>query len=783
MRVDAIFEKESSMGVNYYTTMDYLSYLSALLGHEAGEADLFQFALPVPPELDATTRGGWSIQMQEGTNWFGIGDASGDAYTTTVWGYALPGQESGYLGPTILAQSGNPVHVNWQNTLPQGDHLLPIDFTVHIATPERFPIEDGYIPAVVHLHGGHNRSDSDGLPDQWKIQNNRETGDLWHSAVNTYDNDQQAATLWYHDHALGITRLNVYAGLAGFYLLTDEVEQDLIDPSSNVLATLPGPEFQIPMVIQDKAFTPDGELYYPAYKNDLLPGTEDMVGEGEDAVVPEAFYTANGDDAASVVPEFFGNIITVNGMAWPTLEVDSGMWRFRLLNGSDSRFYVLSFEDNDADADPQVFLVGTDGGLLPVAKELTEPFVLEPGGRLDLVVDFSGLDPDTQVILTNSGPAFEPFKGFEDDGSLAGGAVAADQVEFDDQGDPILVDNIMMFSVSLPNIDGNDADDIQLFDGKQLAGDFRYLDPADATETRKLGLFEGEDEFGRIHALLGVAENTTDINGNFVQYGPQAWDDPITEDPALGSTEIWELYNFTEDAHPIHVHLTQFQVLERHKIWFQDDLNNETGVPEPDGVPDDRDGDGDLDYTTLSNPPLDENGEFDWSQVSANAGDVFVSAELIEPAPEEQGWQDTVWVGPSEVLFQIMEFDRPGEYVWHCHILSHEDHEMMRPYEVIDENLVASSDPTPTPSVGEVDTDVATTDLTVLINNSSDNLNLGELAFLTDTSSQGSAPLDNVRPQAEGHVPPQIPPDGLPEAVHMSVTGVAQLTDHVDWLI
>ena len=662
------------MPVNYYTTEDYLSYLSALLGHEAGEADLFQFALPVPAELDATKQRGWTIEMQEGTNWFGIGDDSGNAYTTTVWGYALPGQESGYLGPTILAQSGNAVQVNWKNSLPQADHLLPVDSTVHIAMPERFKLEDGYIPAVVHLHGGNNRSNSDGLPDQWKVQNNRETGDLWHSAVNTYDNSQEAATLWYHDHALGITRLNVYAGLAGFYLLTDEVEQGLIDPNGNTPATLPGPEFDIPMVIQDKAFTPDGQLYYPAYKDDLLPGTKDMVGEGDGAVVPEAFYTANGEDAPSVVPEFFGNIITVNGMAWPTLEVDSGMWRFRLLNGSDSRFYVLDFEDNDLDADPQVFLVGTDGGLLPAAIALTESFVLEPGGRLDLVVDFSGLDPDTQVILKNSGPAFEPFKGFED-GNLAGEAVAADEVAFDDQGDPVLVDNIMMFSVSLPNIDGNDADDIQLSDGTPLAETFQVLDPADATVTRRLGLFEGEDDFGRLQASLGVAENTTDIDGNSVMYGPQEWDEPITEDPVLGSTEIWEVYNFTEDAHPIHVHLVQFQVLEKHKIWFQD----ENG----DGVPDDRNGDGDLNYATIDEALCDESGAFDWSQFSTDAGDVLILDDPIPLAPEEQGAQDTVWVGPGEMVSEIMEFDRPGEYVWHCHILSHEDHEMMRPYEVV----------------------------------------------------------------------------------------------------
>ncbi len=140
----------------------------------------------------------------------------------------------------------------------------------------------------------------------------------------TYPNDQEGATLWYHDHALGITRLNVYAGLAGFYLLEDENGQNLINDK-----VLPGGSYSIEMVIQDRAFTANGQLYYPAYKNDPLPGTTDTVGD----IVPQTFYEANSEDAPSAVPEFFGDHILVNGVAWPNLNVAAGDYQFHFLNG------------------------------------------------------------------------------------------------------------------------------------------------------------------------------------------------------------------------------------------------------------------------------------------------------------------------------------------------------------------------------------------------------------------------------------------------------------------
>jgi spore coat protein A len=197
----------------------------------------------------------------------------------------------------------------------------------------------------------------------------------------TYGNDQQAATLWYHDHALGITRLNVYAGLAGFYVLQDQNRLDLVKQG-----VLPSGNYDLGMAIQDRAFTADGQLYYPAYKNDPLPGTTDTVGD----VVPQTFYDAFGEDAPSAVPEFFGDTILVNGMAWPKLDVAAGDYEFRLLNGSDSRFYVLSVDNPNVG----MYLVGTDGGLLKNVvtindgdgiAEANEFLVLAPGDRVELV--------------------------------------------------------------------------------------------------------------------------------------------------------------------------------------------------------------------------------------------------------------------------------------------------------------------------------------------------------------------------------------------------------------
>ena len=536
----------------------------------------FENMLPIPDVIDTAKRSNITIHIREFDQFLGLYDDEGNQLYTTVWGY-MAGRLGGYPGPTIVAYRDQPVTIRWQNQLPVDGHLLPIDTSVHLAQPMSRPLDEGFVPIVMHLHGGHSLSAFDGTPEQWYTQNRsgpggrgpRETGPEFVSSTMRYGNDQQAATLWYHDHALGITRLNVYAGLAGFYVLQDEERLELVKSG-----VLPGGIYDLGMAIQDRAFTSDGQLYYPAFRNDPIPGTDETVGD----MVPDAFYDENGDDAASIVPEFFGDTILVNGMAWPNLDVAAGSYEFRLLNGSDSRFYVLTASDPDV----AIYLVGTDGGLLSKAitisdgdgiQEAGEFILLAPGDRVELVFDFSRLSAGETVKLLNSGPLFEPFKGVTTDGLLLGGAAAAGP------DDP--VGNIMQFTVSSAIAPFT----AQLFAGGEpvplsvsfvnLAADLDGNGVADAaTNVRNLGLFETAESFGRVTPMLGKAEPgtvTVDDEDVSADFGPLSYNAPTTERPTLGSTEQWNIFNFTADTHPLHLHLVQYQVVEKREIFFNDE--------------------------------------------------------------------------------------------------------------------------------------------------------------------------------------------------------------------
>jgi len=219
---------------------------------------------------------------------------------------------------------------------------------------------------------------------------------------------------------------------------------------------------------------------------------------------------------------------------------------------------------------------------------------------------------------------------------------------------------------------------VSVQDGVPLASDFKAL-AADgdgngvadaATFVRKLGLFEGADEFGRILPLLGTAESGplhSDTEHPDGAFGPLLYDAPVTELPQLGSTEQWQLFNFTEDAHPIHLHLVQFQAVEKRSIDFRDADEN--------GLPDDTNADGQITYGS---------GAADFG-----LADIWIGA-AVTLRPEETGWQDTLHVSPREMLSIVATFDRPGSYVWHCHVLSHEDNEMMRPYTVMDPDFLSA---------------------------------------------------------------------------------------------
>ncbi|MDB9377495.1 multicopper oxidase domain-containing protein, partial [Nodularia sphaerocarpa] len=224
-------------------------------------------SLPSPPKIDATTGGKFTLEMKQTEQWLGLyagpgedgeyGTSDDERLNTTIWGYGLAGQNVTYPGPTFIAQESIPIQVEWQNKLPQ-EHLLPVDIEELHSQPLKEAFEQKLIPAVVHLHGGHTESASDGIPEAWYTQNYERTGPDWVKQTYTYDNDQEAATLWYHDHTNLVTRLNSYVGLAGYYLLRDNNENSLIN--NNIL---PSGDYERELVFQDRQFTTDGQLFYP----------------------------------------------------------------------------------------------------------------------------------------------------------------------------------------------------------------------------------------------------------------------------------------------------------------------------------------------------------------------------------------------------------------------------------------------------------------------------------------------------------------------------------------
>ncbi len=542
--------------------------------------------LPIPSVIDARNGGNYTIDVTQFQQNLGlVNPVTGQSLMTTVWGY-----NGSYPGPTLLTRKGFPIEVLWRNKLTTGNqvlpHLLPIDPSIHWALSNRADFASLGIPIVTHLHGGHTEDASDGLPEAWFTPDFTLKGNGFVKETYHYSNDQEAATIWYHDHALGITRLNVYAGLAGYYLITDENEIAL--QSSHKIPSSP---YDIGLAIQDRMFTEAGQLFYPTMSQ------------------------ASGAENNSLMPEMFGDFILVNGKAWPILEVEPRAYRFRILNGSDSRFYNLDLSNGI-----NFVQIGTDNGLLPAPLHMNK-LLIAPGERRDVVIDFS--DPrlvGKMIIMGNN--AKTPFpKGSNPDPQTTG--------------------QIMAFKVTKP-LDTN-------IPMTTLPASLRApIQPLQTTlSPRKLILFEGQDEMGRLQALLGT-----------VDQGAKKWHDPITEIIQQNNVEIWEIHNLTADAHPIHLHMVTMQLINRQK--FSANVDMETGKP--------------VNIRLLGQPR--------------------------GPDPGEAGWKDTYISYPGEVLRVIAKFDLAGTYVWHCHILSHEDHEMMRPYKVEPmesktpkNNILAEEDP------------------------------------------------------------------------------------------
>jgi spore coat protein A, manganese oxidase len=441
-----------------------------------------------------------------------------DLKPTRFWscGSSLP-------GPTFETRSGTGLLVEWANELPT-KHFLPIDHRIHGAESTKPDVR-----AVIHVHGAKVPPESDGYPEHWIVPGK--------SALYHYPNQQDAAMLWYHDHAMGINRLNIYAGLFGAFFVRDSVEESL---------NLPSGKYEIPLFIFDRLLTPESQLFYPV----------------------------SGKPDAPWIPELFGDAMLINGKLFPFLGVDPRKYRFRVLNASNARFYRLSLGN-----DVPFWQIGTDQGLLPAPIQL-KAFVVAPGERVDLIVDFSG-HAGEQLILKSD--AFE----------------------------------LMQFRVAKGKV--SDTSSLP----SALRGVPR-IPESQAARTRLLTLDEYVNAPGEPVLLL--------LNGKY-------WHEPVTENPLLNTTEIWTFINPTDDSHPIHLHLVRFQILDRRPF-----------LP--------------------------------WAYQTT--GQLKFTGPRVPPEPSEAGWKDTVRAHPKSVTRIIVPFEGfTGRYVWHCHILEHEDNEMMRPYDIV----------------------------------------------------------------------------------------------------
>ena len=593
---------------------------------------------------------------------------------TTVWGYGPITYVNGTRTPgpfnapslTIEATRGTRTRVTWRNGLVDANgnylpHLLPVDPTLHWANPgkvggstdirpdyrnrtyertttaaaaallpaDKYTRYWGPVPMVPHVHGMQSVAQwSDGYAEAWTLPDAVNLigndafatpyarvgrwhgfmkgkagalGDSWTPGQVTfeYPNTQRPGTVWYHDHTLGITRVNVYAGPAGFYIIrsNDPADNPTIAGSAGAPAVLPSGEYEVPLAIQDRSFNTDGSLFYP----DTRAFFDGFAGPYTGSLVPG---TTNYSDVSPIHnPEFFGNCIIVNGNTWPYMPVEPRRYRLRVLNGCTARALVLRFNDPKV----EVWQIGNEGGYLraPIAPATV---LLAPAERADLIVDFAQVKLGKTVTLVNLGPD-APFGG--------GGFRPAD---------PTSTGLVMQFRVTT-TLKSADA----TTHPRQMVMPAIAPLPAPA-RTRQLALLElmamPPLPAIPVETNLGVIENPAAPLASVVA---KKWADAPTENPQPGDTELWELYNFTADAHPIHIHEVLFQVVNRQPI------DKATGLP----------------VRTPTAPP-----------------------------PSENGFKDTVIAYPGEVTRVQMRFGTAGRFVWHCHIVDHEDNEMMRPYQI-----------------------------------------------------------------------------------------------------
>lgn len=623
-----------------------------------------------------------------------------------------------FLTTDLSFQWANPL--NWPQFGQGFDAYDPVIYPFGTGMPQGNPgIYEGPQPMVPHLHGSETPSYADGDPNAWFTPDSKYTGSSYVTNKYIYPNTQPATTLWFHDHVLGETRLNIFAGLVGMYLIRGE-------PETSVSPPLPHNDYEIELAIADRQFDTYGQPFFPD-GNPLTAGLNGPPG--------------NPDINPYAIPEFFGDVNTVNGKSWPYLEVEPRRYRFRVLIASNARMYALYLTSTNGPV-PDIWQIGTDGGLLdtPVNINSFVPFTynptnecspqdlgpvftdprlfLSPAERADIIIDFSGYEGQT-LTLNNDSPA--PFP--------SGGTLLEPDVE----------GVVMQFRVTKP-LSSPDTSFNPAAPGATLrSGDQAIVRLVNSTGglapgvvpniTRSLTLIEQEDPFSSAPVVV-LLNNTTYDGRN--PYNDQIVPDSVpdnngtiyvTELPQVGSTEVWEIINMTPDVHPIHIHLIQFQIMNRQPFYLGNivppfdcpgSYRNayeslwSTYFPVPPNLPPGTIYSYGPPLLYLSTPKLGGNPDI---------APYLTLGPPVPGDPNEYGWKDTIksfpgtvtrlvirWapqtpavgsVSPGQNLFAFDPtaklgvkndgFGYPGGigYVWHCHIIDHEDNMMMRPFQVI----------------------------------------------------------------------------------------------------
>lgn len=476
-----------------------------------------------------------------------------DLPETTLWGF-----DGQFPGPIIQVRRDDPIKVRFDNSHLPTEHLLNVDERIVGTISDDYPEYDGPVPevrTVTHFHGLNVEPESDGQAEMWTSPDGV-TGPRFAKDVHEIPNRQARLTSSYHDHAMGLSRLNIYAGLVGFYFIRSRAEERL---------NLPSGEYDIPLMLQDRSFNEDGSLHYPG----------------------------------SFEPNVAGDTAVVNGAVWPYLEVEPRQYRLRFVNTSNGRTYNLHLE-NDADA-PPLYQIAAGHGFLERVVSIgpdgePDSLLLAPFERGDVIVDFSEYAGETFTVTNNAAFPFVGLDGHDDnDGDDGHGHM--------ESGPPLKE----LLQIRVSNSSDASTDTSAEPTNLKLPSSHK-VDEGTAKETRRMTMEMVEDEHGlNMHLLNG-----------------RGFHEETVIKPQLGTTEIWELANDTMHTHPIHLHLVSFDVIGRG----------------PDGNDD--------------------------------------------PAPNECVGKDTVRVDPDETVRIAVEFgDFAGQFPWHCHVLEHEDHKMMRPFETV----------------------------------------------------------------------------------------------------